>query len=90
MDTLPFCPVFKGNEKKKERHCTYIILKKKRWLFLEIGEKVGPFDLALIPIGAYSPRWFMSPIHCSGEDAVELHRDIKSKHSVSNKQGFLM
>lgn len=50
---------------------------------LEIGEKMGPFDLALIPIGAYSPRWFMSPIHCSPEDAVELHRDIKSKHSVS-------
>jgi L-ascorbate metabolism protein UlaG (beta-lactamase superfamily) len=51
--------------------------------FLEIGERVGPFDLALIPIGAYSPRWFMSPIHCSPEDAVEVHRDIKSKHSVS-------
>ncbi|KAI9364161.1 beta-lactamase superfamily domain-containing protein [Pilaira anomala] len=50
--------------------------------FKEIGEKMGPFDLALIPIGAYSPRWFMSPIHCSPEDAVELHRDIKSKHSI--------
>lgn len=52
-------------------------------LCIEIGEKVGPFDLAFIPIGAYSPRWFMSPIHCSPEDAVEVHRDIKSKHSVS-------
>ena len=49
----------------------------------EIGEKIGPFDLSLIPIGAYSPRWFMSPIHCSPEDAVEVHKDIKSKRSVS-------
>lgn len=51
--------------------------------FKEIGEKVGPFDLALIPIGAYSPRWFMSAFHCSPEDAVDVHRDIKSRHSVS-------
>ncbi|KAG2207524.1 hypothetical protein INT47_004274 [Mucor saturninus] len=50
--------------------------------FKEIGEKMGPFDLAFIPIGAYSPRWFMSPIHCSPEDAVELHCDIKSKQSI--------
>ncbi|KAI9008444.1 beta-lactamase superfamily domain-containing protein [Phycomyces nitens] len=50
--------------------------------FKEIGEKIGPFDVALIPIGAYSPRWFMSPVHCSPEDAVRLHQDIKSKHSV--------
>jgi N-acyl-phosphatidylethanolamine-hydrolysing phospholipase D len=49
---------------------------------LEIGDKIGPFDLALIPIGAYSPRWFMSPIHCSPEDSVRIHEDIKSKRSV--------
>ncbi|KAI8386966.1 beta-lactamase superfamily domain-containing protein [Blakeslea trispora] len=50
--------------------------------FKEIGDKMGPFDLALIPIGAYSPRWFMSNFHCSPEDAVDLHRDIKSKKSM--------
>ena len=47
------------------------------FIFKEIGDKMGPFDLALIPIGAYSPRWFMSNFHCSPEDAVDLHRDIK-------------
>ncbi|KAI8083210.1 beta-lactamase superfamily domain-containing protein [Gilbertella persicaria] len=51
--------------------------------FKEIGDKIGPFDLACIPIGAYSPRWFMSAVHCSPEDAVDLHKDVKSKHSVS-------
>ncbi|KAI7877456.1 Metallo-hydrolase/oxidoreductase [Lichtheimia hyalospora FSU 10163] len=50
--------------------------------FKEIGDKQGPFDLALIPIGAYSPRWFMSTIHCSPEDAVRVHEDVKSKRSI--------
>jgi len=50
--------------------------------FKDIGEKYGPFNLAAIPIGAYAPRWFMSPIHCSPEDAVCVHQDVKSKHSV--------
>ncbi|RCH84068.1 hypothetical protein CU097_006855 [Rhizopus azygosporus] len=50
--------------------------------FKEIGEKFNGFDLAFIPIGAYSPRWFMSPCHCCPEDAVRLHQDIRSKHSI--------
>ncbi|KAG0007529.1 hypothetical protein BGZ80_004565, partial [Entomortierella chlamydospora] len=55
--------------------------------FKEIGNRIGPFDLSMIPIGAYSPRWFMSPIHCSPEDAVRLHEDIKSKRSVGMHWG---
>ncbi|KAJ3055994.1 hypothetical protein HK097_008483 [Rhizophlyctis rosea] len=50
--------------------------------FKEIGEKYGPFDISAIPIGAYSPRWVMSPVHCSPEDAVCVHQDVKSKHSI--------
>lgn len=30
----------------------------------EIGKRYGPFDFALIPIGAYEPRWFMINQHC--------------------------
>ncbi|GAA5862758.1 hypothetical protein JCM8547_006534 [Rhodosporidiobolus lusitaniae] len=55
--------------------------------FKEIGEKEGPFDLGLIPIGAYSPRWFMSRIHCNPEDSVEVHRDVKSKKSLGMHMG---
>ncbi|GAA6013550.1 hypothetical protein JCM11491_002704 [Sporobolomyces phaffii] len=50
--------------------------------FAEIGEREGPFDLSMIPIGAYDPRWFMSRVHCSPEDAVELHRETKSRRSL--------
>ncbi|KAG0225793.1 hypothetical protein BGW41_004546 [Actinomortierella wolfii] len=56
-------------------------------VFKEIGERVGPFDLSMLPIGAYSPRWFMSPIHCSPEDAVRLHEDVLSKQSIGMHWG---
>lgn len=46
--------------------------------FKEIGKRVGPFDLALIPIGAYAPRFQMSPIHNAPIDAVRMFRDIVS------------
>ncbi|TPX70661.1 hypothetical protein SpCBS45565_g01601 [Spizellomyces sp. 'palustris'] len=55
--------------------------------FKEIGAKYGPFDLACIPIGAYSPRWFMSAVHCSPEDAVCVHQDVKSKRSIGMHWG---
>ncbi|GAA6005642.1 hypothetical protein JCM10207_005280 [Rhodosporidiobolus poonsookiae] len=58
--------------------------------FKEIGEREGPFDFAMIPIGAYSPRWFMSRIHCSPEDSVELHQQIKSRKSLGMHMGVWM
>ncbi|KAJ3322227.1 hypothetical protein HDV06_003287 [Boothiomyces sp. JEL0866] len=55
--------------------------------FKEIGEKYGPFNLSAIPIGAYSPRWFMSAVHCNPRDAVDVHVDIKSSRSVGMHWG---
>jgi N-acyl-phosphatidylethanolamine-hydrolysing phospholipase D len=43
--------------------------------FGEIGRRVGPFDLSLIPIGAYEPRWFMAAAHMNPEEAVQTYRD---------------
>lgn len=51
--------------------------------FNMIGENFGPFDLAAIPIGAYSPRWFMKDVHCNPEEAVKIHKDLKSKKSFA-------
>lgn len=51
--------------------------------FKEIGEKLGPFDLAAIPIGAYEPRWFMKNHHVNPEEAVQIHTDLHSKKSVA-------
>ena len=52
-------------------------------VFKDIGQKVGPFDLAAIPIGAYEPRWFMRYHHISPEEALQVHLDIGSKKSVA-------
>ena len=50
--------------------------------FAEIGKKYGKFDLASIPIGAYEPRWMMEPQHVDPAQAVQIHVDVKSNHSV--------
>jgi len=51
--------------------------------FKEIGERLGPFDLSAIPIGAYEPRWFMADHHIAPEESVQVHLDVKSKKSVA-------
>ena len=47
--------------------------------FKEIGKALGGVDLAMIPIGAYEPRWFMKTQHVNPLDAVEIFKDIKAK-----------
>lgn len=51
--------------------------------FKSIGEKFGEMRCSLIPIGAYRPEWFMSPIHISPAQAVQVHTDVKSKQSFA-------
>lgn len=42
----------------------------------------GGFDLALIAVGAYEPRWFMKEQHVNPEEAVQIHLDLAAKRSV--------
>ncbi|MEO7851410.1 MAG: MBL fold metallo-hydrolase [Rubrivivax sp.] len=42
----------------------------------------GGFDLALIAIGAYEPRWFMTDQHVNPREAVQVHRDLGAKRSI--------
>ncbi|KAK0662667.1 Uncharacterized protein DIS24_g1820 [Lasiodiplodia hormozganensis] len=55
--------------------------------FAEIGELYGPFDLSLLPIGCYSPRILLSPVHAAPEDSVCMHKDLRSKKSVAMHYG---
>jgi L-ascorbate metabolism protein UlaG (beta-lactamase superfamily) len=50
--------------------------------YLKTQEKMGPMDLSLIPIGAYSPRDFMSYAHVDPKQAVQAHLDLKSKKTI--------
>lgn len=51
-------------------------------VFKDVGRLRGPFDLGLIPIGAYMPRWIMSPMHANPRDAVEIFRDTGCKRAL--------
>ena len=51
--------------------------------FKEIGEKLGPFDLAAIPIGAYEPRAMMEASHMNPEEAVQAALDVQAKTTVA-------
>ncbi|XP_037271115.2 N-acyl-phosphatidylethanolamine-hydrolyzing phospholipase D isoform X2 [Rhipicephalus microplus] len=52
-------------------------------VFKQIGQRYGPFDLAAIPIGAYEPRWFMKYQHVNPEEAVLIHKDVRSRASLA-------
>lgn len=52
-------------------------------IFKQTAKHFGPFDLCFIPIGAYLPEWFMSPIHISPAQAAQVHLDLGSKKSVA-------
>ncbi|AWL11556.1 N-acetylphosphatidylethanolamine-hydrolyzing phospholipase D [Saliniradius amylolyticus] len=50
--------------------------------FRQIGERLKDIDVALIPIGSYSPRWFMKPYHVNPQEAVRIHQDVGAATSV--------
>lgn len=51
--------------------------------FEEIGARFQPIRAALLPIGAYLPRWFMRPVHVSPEEAVDAHLALKARSSIA-------
>lgn len=55
--------------------------------FAQIREEFGSPDLALLPIGAYQPRWFMSPIHMAPDEAIRAHEILEPKTSIAIHHG---
>jgi N-acyl-phosphatidylethanolamine-hydrolysing phospholipase D len=62
-----------GEEFKDLPHCP---------AFKQIGDLRGPFDLGLIPVGAYDPRHIMSPMHANPFDSVNIFVDTKCKKAM--------
>jgi N-acyl-phosphatidylethanolamine-hydrolysing phospholipase D len=46
--------------------------------FKEIGDALGPFDLAALPIGSYTPRALSAPVHISPEEALQAWVDLRA------------
>ena len=51
-------------------------------IFREVRRRIGRPDLALIPIGAYEPRWFMSAQHTDPEEAVQILEDLEAARAI--------
>jgi len=53
-------------------------------------EQIGrrhPIDLALLPIGAYEPRWFMRSVHMNPAEAVQAHLELDAAESIAIHYG---
>ena len=48
----------------------------------DIGRELGPFDIALLPIGAYEPRWLMAEQHMDPAQAVQAALDLQARTFV--------
>ncbi|MEW5742956.1 MAG: MBL fold metallo-hydrolase [Myxococcota bacterium] len=55
--------------------------------FAEVQKRLGPMRLAVLPIGAYKPEWFMSAIHMSPKEAVQAALDLKASLAVPMHYG---
>lgn len=51
--------------------------------FIDIKNRLGAPDIALLPIGAYKPRWFMKFHHMDPMEAVQAHIDMSAKQSIA-------
>lgn len=59
-------------------------------LFKEIGARLGPFSLVILPIGAYEPRLLMRPIHMDPAEAVQASLDLGADHMLGVHWGTFL
>jgi len=59
-------------------------------IFKEIGRRAGPFDFALVGIGAYEPRNIMEEAHATPEEAIEIVSAVDAKKAIGMHWGTIM
>ncbi len=55
--------------------------------FRRVAEAHGPLRLAILPIGAYEPRWFMRDQHMNPSDAVKALQDCGAQQALAHHHG---
>jgi L-ascorbate metabolism protein UlaG (beta-lactamase superfamily) len=55
--------------------------------FREAGERCGPIKLAILPIGAYEPRWFMREQHMNPAESVQAFSDCGAEFALAHHYG---
>jgi L-ascorbate metabolism protein UlaG (beta-lactamase superfamily) len=56
--------------------------------FAQVRERLGAPDAALLPIGAYEPRWIMQDNHMNPEEALRAHQDLGARTSIAMHHGY--
>lgn len=51
-------------------------------IFRAMRKEYGPTDIALLPIGAYAPRWFMAEQHTDPDEAVRIMLDLEARLAI--------
>lgn len=59
-------------------------------VFKDTGERLGPFDLAMIGIGAYEPRKIMKATHASPEEAIQIAQDLRARAVMGMHWGTIL
>ncbi|MBI3347157.1 MAG: MBL fold metallo-hydrolase [Burkholderiales bacterium] len=75
----PDCQLFFAGDTGYSRDFADI---RERFSHRQQSHQGGGFDIALIPIGAYEPRWFMQSQHINVEEALKIHADLGAKASL--------
>jgi L-ascorbate metabolism protein UlaG (beta-lactamase superfamily) len=52
-------------------------------VFSEVSKRLSPVRLALLPIGAYEPEWFMGPVHMTPEQAVDARSILDASVAIA-------
>lgn len=55
--------------------------------FAEVGQRYPGIDVAMMPIGAYEPRWFMRPLHMNPAEAVQALDDLGARRMATMHWG---
>jgi L-ascorbate metabolism protein UlaG (beta-lactamase superfamily) len=57
------------------------------WYFRRARERYGPFRMAILPIGAYEPRWFMRDHHMNPAESVQALIDCGAEVALAHHYG---
>ena len=55
--------------------------------YREFGEKYGPIDAALMPVGLYEPRWFMKAHHMNPEEVIRAAKEMRAGVIIPQQWG---